>query len=244
MSSLNRTTPPVGAKALWSWHDDAQRTWKTYDAATTQQLETAFQQGASSTVLNQGYFATHPTAYLVDFATMVQVNTQTKYARRIERSYPLQMVANYDWQWRDDDGTWKSYDPTTAQLLEFHPRPQLYLTCGLLAAHPNLYSVDLSLMKQFNQKTGRARAMQRLEGGAPPPAAVATNPQPSAPPMAAAQPPATGGATGGLPLMVATGQPHLGLSQHGIPHNVVASLQEATGVQAEDTCCICMGPLF
>ena len=240
MDALNRTQPPAGSAASWTWHDHtSRRAWKTYDAATTQQLEAAFQAGSSSTVLNQGHFASHPTAYLVDFDRMVQINTQTQYARVIERSYPLQMAANYDWQWRDDDGTWKSYDPVTAQLLEFHPRPQFALTCGALASQPNIYSVDLNLLKQFNQQTGRARSIRRVEGGARPNAAPTA--LPSAPPQAAAGgssvQPSAPKAIGGVPLAAANSTPHPGLSQHGIPHNVVASLHDATGVQAEDTCC-------
>eukprot|EP00730_Choanoeca_flexa_P016195 TRINITY_DN7602_c0_g1_i1.p1 TRINITY_DN7602_c0_g1~~TRINITY_DN7602_c0_g1_i1.p1 ORF type:complete len:448 (+),score=49.37 TRINITY_DN7602_c0_g1_i1:29-1345(+) len=260
MATPQRQQPPAGASPLWSWHDDSVNRWKNYDTATSKQLEASFQQGAGSVALNQGFFASKAGQYVVDFNKMVQTNTQTNYSRLIERSLPLQMAnLNFQWQWQENDGSFKDYDPMTNQLIEYHPRPQLRLTSGLFASQPQIYSIDLNLMRQFNGMTGGSRRIRRVDP---------QNNASTAPPAAASAPMAAGQAMyqGAAPTFgaQATQQPanndkassangtqgyqppegetvHAGLAAQGIPHKVVT---EPLSEDENEDCCICMGPLF
>ena len=160
-SSSTSLASPIGS---WAWLDDT-RSYKPYDSQTNK-------------ILSQHYHLSpdvpcaikvNGTKYEVDFQRMVQVNSITKFERKVKfctSGSPLVSLATTNssecvqWYYKDDLQQWSPYQPQDSSQLERWYQaghsPVDHLRIG-----KHVYSFDFTAMHQMNVISKNTRAIKR-----------------------------------------------------------------------------------
>ena len=156
--SLATTCTTFSHDYTWEWMDDT-GTFTPYESQLSAQLNDAYKNnpnGSTSLIVNGR-------SYTVHFDTMLQVNTVTKFTRRMRRVSPSSATATTEqpsvlWKYCNDLQTWTPYEPDDSQAIEKMYQRQ---TPGQLVIKGKMYGFDFSQMSQINMGTSYSRSIKR-----------------------------------------------------------------------------------
>ena len=155
----------------WHWQDDNQQ-FEPYTDGINVILERYYErfrfQGGPSTVVTEPlirYIDDQPQTYEIDYANLIQRNTSTRNARRIDRR-PVPLPRTQGWFYENEHGQWAPYQSLIQNSIE--QAYQLYTrNMGSskidirFPGRPEVYEVNFSSGMQMNKSTGAAKKIGR-----------------------------------------------------------------------------------
>ena len=149
--------PIRGSAYQWLWANDS-GSFSAYPPDIVNQLNKAYQknpQGSSLCLINRH-------AYIIDFATMTQVNISTRNKRnvRIESSRLSTATHAVHWEYANDEGSWSPYQSQDSRIIE--AQHQMNSPTCTLNIRSQTYQLDFTRMCQINMKTGNTRKIRRV----------------------------------------------------------------------------------
>ena len=157
-ASVNIHSKQVQSSAhQWLWANDG-GSFSAYPPDIIAQLNKEYlqnPQGSFTCIINKH-------AYIIDFASMTQINISTGHKRnvRIESSSSSPASQTVHWEYANDQGSWSSYQPNDSQMIE--AKYQINSPACTLNVLDQVYRVDLTNMCQINVKTNNKRRIRRV----------------------------------------------------------------------------------
>jgi hypothetical protein len=106
-----------------------------------------------------------PQDYRIDFKTMTQMNTSSRYVRRIDREMIDQGPVECMFEYLNEHNAWVAYD--TADQVHINQAFNAYRLGGPgtvsmhLAGRPEIYRLNFAAAKQTNMNSNTDRSMRR-----------------------------------------------------------------------------------
>ncbi len=147
----------------WLWANDS-GSFSVYPPDIITQLNKEYQQNPQGSFLCM----INKHSYMIDFASMTQINVSTGHKRniRIESSSSSPANQTVHWEYSNDQGSWSSYHPSDSQMIE--AKYQMNSPACALNILGQVYRVDFINMCQINVKTSNKRRIRRAEPIVPP----------------------------------------------------------------------------
>jgi hypothetical protein len=138
-----------------------------YPDEYSRQLNIAYEQGESATVLKSvvRFLDDQPQDYRIDFKTMTQMNTSSRYVRRIDREMIDQGPVECMFEYLNEHNAWVAYD--TTDQAHINQAFNAYRLGGPgtvsmhLAGRPEIYRLNFAAAKQTNMNSNTDRSMRR-----------------------------------------------------------------------------------
>lgn len=153
------------------WEYKAEGDWAEFDPRDSAMLEERYVSKGPKAKFDTTDFSfnkCHGTIYTVNFAHMVQVNTESKRRRQIRRK-DLSGAKQALWEWWTDEKEWTPYTAVDAAMLEkaFNEGVNPFMTKALSfnAGYDSQYLFDFDVMTQANCDSGTSRKIQRTPVG-------------------------------------------------------------------------------
>jgi hypothetical protein len=155
----------------WHWlHDDQH--FEPYTDATNLILENYFEQyrcgGGRSTVVTKPiirYIDDRPQSYQIDYIRYTQMNTMTRYERKMERR-PVPLPKTNGWFFENENGGWNPYQSLIQDRIE--QAFQLYSTLTgpstidvQFPGRPEIYEINFRNGTQMNKTTSALKKIKR-----------------------------------------------------------------------------------
>mmetsp|Transcript_51962 Transcript_51962/g.121852 ORF Transcript_51962/g.121852 Transcript_51962/m.121852 type:complete len:563 (+) Transcript_51962:30-1718(+) len=162
----------TGKAAVWEWKDGS--SWKAYADEDSQLLEHLFATvGAKGKVVTTDFSFNkeYQTKYELNFAKMMQTNTESKKSRTVRRTggEAVAVVKKAVWEWWSDEDEWEPFQEVDAQLLEkaYLAAETPFSTKKLSwnEGYDSLYIFDFTVMTQVNCDSKTSRKIQRTAAG-------------------------------------------------------------------------------
>ena len=156
--SLATTCTTFSHDYTWEWMDDT-GTFTPYESQLSAQLNDAYKNSPNGSAS----FIVNGQSYTVHFDTMLQVNTVTKFTRRMRRVSPSSATATTEqpsmlWKYCNDLQRWTPYKPDDSQAIEKMYQSQ---KPAQLVIKGKVYGFDFSQMSQINMETNYRRPIMR-----------------------------------------------------------------------------------